>query len=69
MRMKNVIAMDKANIQVIYDAQVRASNLAFEFIIELFERTGADVMTRAEIIEKIKDYQVVLNEELKIERP
>ncbi len=61
--------MDKVSIQIIYDVQVKASNRTFKFLIEMFEKTGEDVMTKTEIIEKIKEYKVILNKELKIGRP
>ncbi len=67
MRMKNVTAMDKASIQMIYDVQVKASNRTFKFLIEMFEETGEDVMTKSEIVDRIKAYQEILNEEFKLE--
>lgn len=60
MRMKNVIAM--------HDIEgVKIVNSTFDGIVRVFELSSEQVMTKSEIIDRIKAYQEILNEEFKLE--
>ncbi len=60
MRMKNVIAMDdKEGMKIV--------NATMFGIVRVFELADEQVMTKSEIVDRIKAYQEILNEEFKLE--
>jgi len=60
MRMKNVIAMDdKEGMEIV--------NSTMGAIVRVFELASEPIMTKSEIIDRIKAYQEILNEEFKLE--
>jgi len=67
--MKNVIAMSKLVDRIKLMYQVKFSNYTLNSLIDVFKNLKADVMTRSEIIETIKQYQTILNEEFKKNKP
>jgi len=60
MRMKNVIAMDDIE-------GVKIVNSTINGIVRVFELADEQIMTKSEIIDRIKAYQEILNEEFKLE--
>ena len=60
MRMKNVTAMDDRE-------GMKIVNSTLNGIVRVFELAEEKVMTKSEIIDRIKAYQEILNEEFKLE--
>ena len=60
MRMKNVIAMDDIE-------EIEIFNTTMDGIVRVFELADEQIMTRSEIIDRIKAYQEIVNEEFKLE--
>ncbi len=62
MRMKNVTAMDDIE-------EIEIFNTTMDGIVRVFELADEQIMTKSEIVDRIKAYQEIINEEFKIERP
>ncbi len=60
MRMKNVTAMDDRE-------GMKIVNSTLNGIVRVFELAEEEVMTKSEIVDRVKAYQEILNEEFKLE--
>jgi len=61
--------MKKLADRIIFMHQSKGANDALDSVICLFKDIKDEVMTRAEIIDILIQYQIILNEEFKINKP
>lgn len=61
--------MDKEAYKIKFMHQAKGSNDILDSLVTLFKNIKPEVMTRAEIVDTIKQYKVILNEEFKKSKP